>query len=148
MPSPPARWGFAWSLPVPAPPISSPAWPTPIWIRFPLVAITGQVPTALIGTDGFQEADVVGITRSCTKHNYLVKNIQELPQIMRDAFFIARIGPAGSGFDGHPQGHRRGFGGSGNSQQVFHSLVEVRADARYQPNRQDRRADQATPRSP
>src|SRR5580704_1214778 len=55
----------------------------------PLVAITGQVPTALIGTDGFQEADVVGITRSCTKHNYLVKNIQELPQIVRDAFFIA-----------------------------------------------------------
>jgi len=61
----------------------------------PLVAITGQVPTALIGTDGFQEADVVGITRSCTKHNYLVKNIQELPQIMRDAFFIARTGRPG-----------------------------------------------------
>lgn len=61
----------------------------------PLVAITGQVPTSLIGTDGFQEADVVGITRSCTKHNYLVKNIQELPQIMRDAFFIARTGRPG-----------------------------------------------------
>ena len=61
----------------------------------PLVAITGQVPTALIGTDGFQEADVVGITRSCTKHNYLVKNIQELPQIVRDAFFIARSGRPG-----------------------------------------------------
>ena len=61
----------------------------------PLVAITGQVPTALIGTDGFQEADVVGITRSCTKHNYLVKNIQELPQIVRDAFFIARTGRPG-----------------------------------------------------
>src|SRR5580658_5841844 len=61
----------------------------------PLVAITGQVPTSLIGTDGFQEADVVGITRSCTKHNYLVKNIQELPQIMRDAFFIARSGRPG-----------------------------------------------------
>src|SRR6266550_1276935 len=56
----------------------------------PLVAITGQVPSHLIGTDAFQEADVVGITRSCTKHNFLVKNIQELPQIMRDAFFIAR----------------------------------------------------------
>ena len=61
----------------------------------PLVAITGQVPTALIGTDGFQEADVVGITRSCTKHNYLVKNIQELPQIVREAFFIARSGRPG-----------------------------------------------------
>ncbi len=61
----------------------------------PLVAITGQVPTSLIGTDGFQEADVVGITRSCTKHNYLVKSIQELPQVMRDAFFIARSGRPG-----------------------------------------------------
>ncbi|HEY5037956.1 MAG TPA: thiamine pyrophosphate-binding protein, partial [bacterium] len=61
----------------------------------PIVAITGQVPTALIGTDGFQEADVVGITRSCTKHNFLVRNIQELPQIMRDAFFIARSGRPG-----------------------------------------------------
>ncbi len=61
----------------------------------PLVAITGQVPSPLIGTDAFQEADVVGITRSCTKHNFLVKNIQELPQIMRDAFFIARTGRPG-----------------------------------------------------
>jgi len=61
----------------------------------PLVAITGQVPSALIGTDAFQEADVVGITRSCTKHNYLVKNIQELPQILRNAFFIARSGRPG-----------------------------------------------------
>ena len=61
----------------------------------PLVAITGQVPSPLIGTDAFQEADVVGITRSCTKHNFLVKNIQELPQIMRDAFFIARSGRPG-----------------------------------------------------
>ncbi len=61
----------------------------------PLVAITGQVPSHLIGTDAFQEADVVGITRSCTKHNFLVKNIQELPQIMRDAFFIARSGRPG-----------------------------------------------------
>jgi acetolactate synthase I/II/III large subunit len=61
----------------------------------PLVAITGQVPSHLIGTDAFQEADVVGITRSCTKHNFLVKSIQELPQVMRDAFFIARSGRPG-----------------------------------------------------
>lgn len=61
----------------------------------PLVAITGQVPTTLIGTDAFQEADIVGITRSCTKHNFLVKNIMELPQILRDAFFIARTGRPG-----------------------------------------------------
>jgi acetolactate synthase-1/2/3 large subunit len=61
----------------------------------PLVAITGQVHSSMIGTDAFQEADAVGITRSCTKHNYLVKNIRELPQILRDAFFIARTGRPG-----------------------------------------------------
>jgi len=61
----------------------------------PLVILTGQVPTALIGNDAFQEADIVGITRPCTKHNYLVKNIAELPRIMREAFYIARSGRPG-----------------------------------------------------
>jgi acetolactate synthase-1/2/3 large subunit len=61
----------------------------------PLVAITGQVPSPLIGTDAFQEADIVGITRTCTKHNFLVKNIMDLPQVLRDAFFIARTGRPG-----------------------------------------------------
>ena len=48
----------------------------------PIVCITGQVPTHLIGNDAFQEADTVGITRPCTKHNYLVKRIEDLPRIM------------------------------------------------------------------
>ena len=61
----------------------------------PLVAITGQVPSPLIGNDAFQEADVVGITRSATKHNYLVKSTEELPQIMRNAFHIAYTGRQG-----------------------------------------------------
>jgi acetolactate synthase-1/2/3 large subunit len=61
----------------------------------PLVVITGQVPRAYIGTDAFQEADMVGITRSCTKHNFLVKDIGDLPRILRDAFFIARSGRPG-----------------------------------------------------
>jgi len=61
----------------------------------PLVVITGQVGMSLVGTDAFQEADMVGITRSCTKHNFLVKHIDELPQILRDAFFIARSGRPG-----------------------------------------------------
>jgi len=61
----------------------------------PLVVISGQVPTPLIGNDAFQEADVVGITRPVTKHNYLVKNIRELPQILRNAFHIARTGRPG-----------------------------------------------------
>jgi len=61
----------------------------------PLVLITGQVPTHLIGTDAFQEADMVGITRSCTKHNFLVKSIEDLPRVLKDAFFIARTGRPG-----------------------------------------------------
>ncbi len=70
----------------------------------PLVVITGQVPTHLIGTDAFQECDTVGITRSCTKHNYLVKDVRDLPRILHEAFHIATSGPAGPGGDRHPQG--------------------------------------------
>src|ERR1700676_1921437 len=61
----------------------------------PIVAITGQVSTKLIGSDAFQEADTFGITRSCTKHNYLVKTIAELPQIVHEAFYIAASGRPG-----------------------------------------------------
>src|ERR1700749_3520779 len=55
----------------------------------PLVCFTGQVPTHLIGTDAFQEADTIGITRHCTKHNYLVKDVNDLGQIMHEAFHVA-----------------------------------------------------------
>src|SRR2546423_11784839 len=61
----------------------------------PIVAITGQVSTKLIGSDAFQEADTFGITRSCTKHNFLVKNIAELPQVIHEAFYIAASGRPG-----------------------------------------------------
>ena len=61
----------------------------------PMVVITGQVPTHLIGTDAFQEADTVGMTRSCTKHNYLVKDVRDLPQIIHEAFKIATTGRPG-----------------------------------------------------
>jgi acetolactate synthase-1/2/3 large subunit len=61
----------------------------------PLVIITGQVPTHLIGNDAFQEVDIVGITRPCTKHNYLVPSVEELPRILREAFHIARSGRPG-----------------------------------------------------
>ncbi len=61
----------------------------------PMVAITGQVPTGVLGSDAFQEADVVGITRSITKHNFLVKSIDELPRIFKEAFHIARTGRPG-----------------------------------------------------
>ena len=61
----------------------------------PLVCISGQVPTHMIGNDAFQEADIVGITRPCTKHNYLVKDVSILPSIIHSAFFIAKNGRPG-----------------------------------------------------
>ena len=61
----------------------------------PIVCLTGQVPTHLIGTDAFQEADTTGITRACTKHNYLVKNSDELADVMHEAFYVAANGRPG-----------------------------------------------------
>ena len=61
----------------------------------PIVCISGQVPTHLIGTDAFQEADTTGITRSCTKHNYLVKDVNDLARIVHEAFHVARSGRPG-----------------------------------------------------
>jgi acetolactate synthase I/II/III large subunit len=61
----------------------------------PIVIFSGQVATMLIGNDAFQEADIVGITRPCTKHNYLVKDVRDLPRIIKEAFYIARSGRPG-----------------------------------------------------
>ena len=61
----------------------------------PLVVITGQVPTHLIGNDAFQEVDIVGITRSCTKHNFLVKDVKDLARVVKEAFYLARSGRPG-----------------------------------------------------
>src|SRR6266536_1085204 len=61
----------------------------------PLVVITGQVPRKMIGTDAFQEVDTVGITRPCTKYNYLVRDVAELAEIVREAFYLARSGRPG-----------------------------------------------------
>lgn len=61
----------------------------------PMVCITGQVPTHLIGTDAFQEADTTGITRACTKHNYLVKDVTKLAEVIHEAFHVARTGRPG-----------------------------------------------------
>lgn len=61
----------------------------------PLVVISGQVPMSLIGTDAFQEIDAVGISRSCTKHNYLVTNASDLPRVLKEAFHIAASGRPG-----------------------------------------------------
>jgi acetolactate synthase I/II/III large subunit len=61
----------------------------------PIVVFTGQVPTPLIGNDAFQEVDIVGITRPCTKHNYLVKDVDDLARVVQEAFHIARTGRPG-----------------------------------------------------
>ncbi|MCF8038550.1 MAG: biosynthetic-type acetolactate synthase large subunit [Desulfohalobiaceae bacterium] len=61
----------------------------------PLVIFTGQVPTKLIGNDAFQEVDIVGISRSCTKHNYLVKDVKDLARTIKEAFYLARSGRPG-----------------------------------------------------
>jgi acetolactate synthase-1/2/3 large subunit len=61
----------------------------------PMVVITGQVPTSLIGNDAFQEVDIVGITRPCTKHNYLIKDINDLEYTIKEAFHLARTGRPG-----------------------------------------------------
>ncbi len=61
----------------------------------PLIVLTGQVSTGLIGNDAFQEADIVGITRPCTKHNYLVKDVKDLARTLREAFYIATTGRPG-----------------------------------------------------
>jgi acetolactate synthase-1/2/3 large subunit len=61
----------------------------------PMVVLSGQVPITMIGTDAFQEIDAVGISRPCVKHNYLVKDIKDLPRILKEAFYIARSGRPG-----------------------------------------------------
>ena len=61
----------------------------------PVVCLTGQVPTHLIGNDAFQEADTTGITRPCTKHNYLVKDVDDLARVIHEAFYVARSGRPG-----------------------------------------------------
>ena len=61
----------------------------------PIICLTGQVPTHLIGNDAFQECDTTGITRPCTKHNYLVKDVEDLSRVMHEAFHVARSGRPG-----------------------------------------------------
>src|SRR5438876_8447199 len=61
----------------------------------PVVCLTGQVPTHLIGNDAFQEADTTGITRPCTKHNYLVKDVNDLARVLHEAFYVAAHGRPG-----------------------------------------------------
>ncbi len=92
----------------------------------PMVIITGQVPTHLIGNDAFQEVDIVGITRPCTKHNYLVKSVEDLARTMREAFFLARSGRPGPVLVDIPKD-------VANQTTVFKPQEEIKIKS-YQPN--------------
>jgi acetolactate synthase-1/2/3 large subunit len=92
----------------------------------PMVIITGQVPTALIGNDAFQEVDIIGITRSCTKHNFLVRDVKDLAMIMKKAFYIARSGRPGPVLVDLPKDVQ-----IAQTEFVYPDTVEIRS---YKPN--------------
>jgi acetolactate synthase-1/2/3 large subunit len=96
----------------------------------PMVVITGKVPTKLIGNDAFQEVDIVGITRPCTKHNYLVKDITKLERIIKEAFYIARSGRPGPVLIDIPKDVT-------NSRTVYKAIKDIQMESynpTYQPN--------------
>ena len=92
----------------------------------PMVIVTGQVPTALIGNDAFQEVDIIGITRSCTKHNFLVRDVKDLAMIMKKAFYIARSGRPGPVLVDLPKDVQ-----IAQTEFVYPDTVEIRS---YKPN--------------
>ncbi|MDD2598520.1 MAG: biosynthetic-type acetolactate synthase large subunit [Kiritimatiellae bacterium] len=99
----------------------------------PLVCITGQVPLSMIGNDAFQEADVVGITRPVTKHNFLVRSVDELPSIIAQAFYIASTGKPGPVVVDIPKDIQRQM-----TQQPIPETVQMRA---YKPHIEFKQAD-------
>ena len=92
----------------------------------PMVAFTGQVPTSMIGNDAFQEADIVGITRPITKHNYLITDVRELPRIVKEAFYLASSGRPGPVLIDLPKDVQKG-----ETRETYPRSVEIRG---YKPN--------------
>jgi len=95
----------------------------------PVVCITGQVPTHLIGSDAFQECDTVGITRHCTKHNYLVKNIDDLCRVLHEAFYVAASGRPGPVVVDIPKDVQFARGAYSRPHNVHHKTYHPRLDA-------------------
>ena len=95
-----AKWAWCWSPAGRAPTNAVTGLLDALMDSVPVVCLTGQVPTHLIGNDAFQEADTTGITRPATKHNYLVKRSEDLARTVHDAFYVARSGPARAGGGG------------------------------------------------
>jgi acetolactate synthase-1/2/3 large subunit len=92
----------------------------------PVVCISGQVPTAIIGTDGFQEADITGLTRSCTKYNYLVKDVNDLGRVIHEAFYIARTGRPGPVLIDVPKDVQNNFATYEGKTEVTRASYEVK----------------------
>jgi acetolactate synthase-1/2/3 large subunit len=94
----------------------------------PLVCITGQVPLHLIGSDAFQECDTVGITRHCTKHNYLVRGIEDLPRVLHEAFYVAQNGRPGPVVVDIPKNVQFALGGYVGPQEIEHKTYKPRLE--------------------
>ena len=92
----------------------------------PLVCISGQVATSIIGTDGFQEADITGLTRSCTKHNYLVKDVNDLGYIIHEAFHIARTGRPGPVLIDIPKDIQNNHGNYGGKIEINRKSYQIK----------------------
>ncbi|MBV9636245.1 MAG: acetolactate synthase 3 large subunit [Methylobacteriaceae bacterium] len=92
----------------------------------PLVCLTGQVPTHLIGSDAFQECDTTGITRHCTKHNYLVKRIEDLPRVLHEAFYVASHGRPGPVVIDIPKDVQFASGPYGGPKNIEHKTYKPR----------------------
>ena len=107
----------------------------------PVVCITGQVPTHLIGNDAFQECDTVGITRPCTKHNWLVKNVDDLARVLHEAFYVARTGRPGPVVVDIPKDVQFATGTYTGPKDVKHKTYQPRAQGRRQGHRAGGRAD-------
>src|SRR5881394_2302705 len=95
----------------------------------PIVCITGQVPTHLIGNDAFQECDTVGITRPCTKHNYLVKDVNDLARVLHEAFYVAKSGRPGPVVVDLPKDVLFALGNYVGPQQVAHKSYRPQLQA-------------------
>src|SRR5438552_2451721 len=95
----------------------------------PVVCLTGQVPTHLIGNDAFQEADTTGITRPCTKHNYLIKDVNDLARIMHEAFYVAKSGRPGPVVVDLPKDVLFALGNYVGPQQVAHKSYRPQLQA-------------------
>ena len=98
----------------------------------PMVVITAQVPSTLIGDDAFQEVDTVGITRPCVKHNFLVKDVGEIAMTVKKAFYIASSGRPGPVVVGFAQGHHQRARGVSLPEKHPHALLSA-ARQRAQP---------------